>query len=220
MPAAGWAARSGDPVLFVDRDARPGGDAEGAARHTTGVPVYVLGPESAICAEDARRRSSSVAPGAERVGAEDPVENAIAFARYADGSFGWNINDPGHGFVIANADRPLDAAAAAPLSASGTWGPLLVTDDAAAPAGAAARLPARPQARLRRRPDPRRLQPRLADRRHLGALGRPPGAGRRARRGRPGNVRLRTALGRAAAGDARVPARRAAGPETRRRPDR
>ena len=63
--------------------------------------------------------------------AQDPVENAIAFARYASGSFGWNINDPGHGFVIASASRPLDAAAAAPLSASGTWGPLLVTDDAA-----------------------------------------------------------------------------------------
>ena len=58
------------------------------------------------------------------------MQNAIAFARYASGSFGWNINDPGHGFVIASAARPLDAAAAAPLSASGDLGPLLVTDDA------------------------------------------------------------------------------------------
>jgi hypothetical protein len=73
-----------------------------------------------------------VAPSAQRVGAEGPAENAIAFARYADGSFGWNINDPGHGFVIANADRPLDAGVAAPLSASGTWGPLLVAADGAA----------------------------------------------------------------------------------------
>jgi hypothetical protein len=32
--------------------------------------------------------------------------------------------------VIANASRPLDAAAAAPLSASGKWGPLLVTESA------------------------------------------------------------------------------------------
>ena len=31
--------------------------------------------------------------------------------------------------MIANASRPLDAAAAAPLSASGTWGPLLITED-------------------------------------------------------------------------------------------
>jgi hypothetical protein len=32
--------------------------------------------------------------------------------------------------VLANADRPLDAAAAAPLSASGSWGPLLISDAA------------------------------------------------------------------------------------------
>ena len=47
-----------------------------------------------------------------------------------DGEFGWNVNDPGHGFVVARCDAPLDAAAATPLSASGTWGPLLLTDDA------------------------------------------------------------------------------------------
>ena len=65
-----------------------------------------------------------------RVSGEDPVTNAIALARYADGGFGWNVNDPGHGFVVARCDSPLDAAAAAPLSASGTWGPLLLTDSA------------------------------------------------------------------------------------------
>ena len=32
--------------------------------------------------------------------------------------------------MLANSQRPLDAGAAAPLSASGTWGPLLLTDDA------------------------------------------------------------------------------------------
>jgi hypothetical protein len=65
-----------------------------------------------------------------RVSGEDPVGNAIALARYSDGDFGWNVNDPGHGFVVARSDSPLDAAAAAPLSASGTWGPLLLTDSA------------------------------------------------------------------------------------------
>ena len=135
-----------------------------------------------------RRASSGSAP-------TDPVENAIAFARYADGGFGWNINDPGHGFVIANADRPLDAAAAAPLSASGDLGPAAAHRRRGDAAGRAARLPARPQARLRGRPDPRRLQPRLADRRHDGDLGRPAGGGRRARRAGPGNVRLRAGAG-------------------------
>lgn len=127
MPAAAWAARSGDPVLFVDRNAAP--DATlGLLKAYEGVPVYVLAPESAVSA-DALKQVREVAPDAQRVGAEDAVANAIAFARYADGTFGWNINDPGHGLVFANAERPLDAAAAAPLSASGAWGPLLITDD-------------------------------------------------------------------------------------------
>jgi hypothetical protein len=128
MPAAGWAARSGDPVLFVERDSVPEPTLETLRRYRD-VPVYVLGPESAVSAK-AIAQIEKVSPPVERVGAEDPVANAVDFARYASGSFGWNINDPGHGFVIANSDHPLDAAAAAPLSASGTWGPLLVSDDA------------------------------------------------------------------------------------------
>jgi ell wall binding domain 2 (CWB2) len=130
MPAAGWAARSGDPILFVGREGVPQATIE-ALRRNDGVPVYVLGPESAVSGQT-MRQLARIAPSAQRVGAEGPVENAVAFARFADGSFGWNINDPGHGFVIANTERPMDAAIASPLSASGTWGPLLLTDDAAA----------------------------------------------------------------------------------------
>jgi hypothetical protein len=129
MPAASWAARSGDAVLFVGPDSVPQPTVDALGRHED-VPVYVLGPESVV-SEQAFERIRELAPSAERIGEEGPVENAIAFARYVDGSFGWNINDPGHGLVIANVDRPLDAAAAAPLSAGGTWGPLLLTDDAA-----------------------------------------------------------------------------------------
>jgi hypothetical protein len=127
MPAAAWAARSGDPVLFVERDRIPKATAEALRGHQE-VPVYVLGPESVISA-DVMKQVKRLFPTAERVGAGDPVSNSIAFARYASGSFGWNINDPGHGLVIASADRPLDGAVAAPLSASGTWGPLLVSTD-------------------------------------------------------------------------------------------
>ena len=127
MPAASWAARSGDPVLFVGRETVPDATAKALERHR-GTPVYVLGPPTAISAATLRRLER-LAPTAERVGAEGAVTNAIEFARFASGSFGWNINDPGHGFVIANGSRPLDAGAAAPLSASGTWGPLLVVED-------------------------------------------------------------------------------------------
>jgi hypothetical protein len=128
MPAAAWAARSGDPVLFVGRDSVPKPTLDALRRHRR-TPVYVLGPPSAV-SDKVLRRIGEVAGGVARIGAEDPVESAIDFARYVDGTFGWNINDPGHGFVIARDSRPLDAPAAAALSASGGWGPLLLTDEA------------------------------------------------------------------------------------------
>jgi hypothetical protein len=128
MPAAAWAARSGDPVLFADKSKLPAATAAALERHPK-TPVYVLGPSSAI-SSDVIREIGKIASHVRRVSGEDPVANAIAFARYADGGFGWNINDPGHGFVVTNSEEPLDAAAAAPLSASGTWGPLLLTDSA------------------------------------------------------------------------------------------
>ena len=128
MPAAAWAARSGDPVLFAGRDRLPAETAAALRKHPK-VPVYVLGPSAAI-SSDVLRKIVAIAPTVHRVAGEDPVQNAIALARYSDGDFGWNVNDPGHGFVVARDDEPLDAAASSPLSASGTWGPLLLSDDA------------------------------------------------------------------------------------------
>ncbi len=129
MPAAAWAARSGDPVLYSEPGKLPTATAEALRKHAQ-VPVYVLGPSSAI-SSDVVREIGKISKRVKRVSGEDPVANALALARYRDGSFGWNVNDPGHGFVLARSDSPADAAAAAPLSASGTWGPLLLTDDAA-----------------------------------------------------------------------------------------
>ncbi|HEX5714144.1 MAG TPA: cell wall-binding repeat-containing protein [Solirubrobacterales bacterium] len=128
LPAAAWAARSGDPVLFTEGAKLPAATVAALKRHPK-VPVYVLGPSSAISSETLRA-IAKVGGEVRRVSGEDPVANAIAFARYADGNFGWNVNDPGHGFVLARSDAPLNAAAAAPLSASGTWGPLLLSDSA------------------------------------------------------------------------------------------
>src|SRR4029077_5199614 len=74
-------------------------------------PVYVLGPSSAI-SSDVVREIGKIANRVRRVSGEDPVSNAIALARYGDGDFGWNVNDPGHGFVVARSSRPPDAASA------------------------------------------------------------------------------------------------------------
>jgi hypothetical protein len=128
MPAAAWAARSGDPVLFSKRDRLPQPTANALRAHPK-TPVYVVGPSSAI-SSDALREIDELGGRVRRVAGEDPVANAIEFARYADRGFGWDINDPGHGFVVSRSNEPLDAAAAAPLSAAGTWGALLLSDNA------------------------------------------------------------------------------------------
>jgi hypothetical protein len=39
------------------------------------------------------------------------------------------MRSPGHGYVLLNASRPLDAAAAAALSGSGDFGPALVVEN-------------------------------------------------------------------------------------------
>lgn len=127
VPAAAWAARSGDPVLFSGVGKLPAPTAR-ALKARPKVPVYVLGPSSAISSEVVREVGRIGGP-VHRVSGEDPVANAIALARYAGGDFGWNVNDPGHGFVVARSDAPMAAAVASPLSGSGTWGPLLLTDD-------------------------------------------------------------------------------------------
>jgi len=132
MPAAGWAAKSGDPVLWVTRDAIPAATRAAITAHKR-PKIYVLGPEAAVSKKVLNQLSDL--GEARRIAGADPVANAIAFARFSDGSFGWNVVDPGHGLVFLNTQRPLDAAAAAPLSASGTYGPqLLVTAANALPA--------------------------------------------------------------------------------------
>jgi hypothetical protein len=139
MPAAAWAAKSGDPILFTRRDALPADTRAALAAH--GHPrIYVLGPPAVVSAGvvSALRGLGTVtriaAAGDAAAGGRDPVANAIAFARFADanGHFGWGVVDPGHGLVIARASAdPATAAAVAPLSASGTYGPLLLNGGAA-----------------------------------------------------------------------------------------
>jgi putative cell wall binding repeat protein len=128
MPAAAWAARSGDPILFTGGNQVPAATLAALRRHATAT-VYALGPESVI-SRSVLAQVARVAARVQRVGAGGVVQSSVLFARYSDGSFGWNINDPGHGLELANAARPLDGAAAASLASSGKWGPLLITDSA------------------------------------------------------------------------------------------
>jgi hypothetical protein len=140
MPAAGWAAESGNPILFVGASGIPAATRQALLSHSK-PHIYVLGPPSVIS------KATMTALGkygtVKRVSGNDPAANSVAFTIYRDpacpfgqacahvpGSFGWALRSPGHGYVLLNATRPLDAAAAAALSASGDYGPDLLVQDA------------------------------------------------------------------------------------------
>jgi ell wall binding domain 2 (CWB2) len=128
MPAAAWAARSGDAVLFVARNRVPASTREALAAHRN-ARVFVLGPKSAI-SDKVVEDLSDLGGEVTRIGARTPVENAIEFARYEVGDFGWGATVPGYNFTVAGASRPLDAAPAATLATRGVFAPLLLTDRA------------------------------------------------------------------------------------------
>src|SRR5918992_1548063 len=118
MPAAAWAARSGDAALPVRARSIPRPVARALADHER-PNVYLLGPERVISKQVADElRERKLARSVNRIEGETPVENAIEFARYERGDFGWRVNIPGYNFAVANTDRPADAAAAAPLAAA------------------------------------------------------------------------------------------------------
>lgn len=144
MPAAAWAAESGDPVLFVGASGVPAATRQALQAHQ-GAHIYVLGPPRVI--SDAVMKQLDHYGTVKRVSGADPASNSVAFAIYRDpacafgqpcahvpNSFGWALRSPGHGYVLLNAARPLDAAAAAALSGSGDYGPgLLVSNPSTLP---------------------------------------------------------------------------------------
>ena len=127
MPAAAWAAKAGDPVLWTDKDRLPGATKAAIAAHRR-PRIYVLGPSSVISDEVLKQLGELGTT--RRISGPEPVANAIAFARFNDGRFGWNAVDPGHGLVFASTKRIADAPAAAGLSGAGTYGPLLLVTEA------------------------------------------------------------------------------------------
>lgn len=130
MPAAAWAARSGDAVLPVKRNGIPAPIVKALREHE--LPnVFVLGPESVISKtvlDQLKKRK--LARSVNRIEGPTAVENAIAFTRYEKRDFGWGVVVPGYNFTIASTTRPSDASAAAALGTRGVFAPLLLSDDA------------------------------------------------------------------------------------------
>src|SRR5437763_4374282 len=140
MPAAGLAAESGAAILLLSPRGLAATSAVLARAHHPS--LYVVGASSLAAGAraalasfgrvlNASGEAGTSSPTGSREGAE-AVENAIALSRFGRGAFGWNIHEAGHGLVFASTARPLDAPAAAPLSAHGDYAPLLLLEGAGA----------------------------------------------------------------------------------------
>ncbi len=82
MPAAGYAAKSGTPVLFTARTELPAATA--AAIKTHGRPrIYVLGPEAAVSAKVVDQLGKLGATT--RISGDTPQKSSVAFARSPTG---------------------------------------------------------------------------------------------------------------------------------------
>ncbi len=124
MPAAGLAAQSGAPILYVNPTRLPIATSQ-ALQSMHRPSIYVI--DAAALSRARLKLLAKYGPlSTVSTGAADAVAEAITVARYTDGTFGWGVKEPGHGLVFANAARPLDAPAAAPLSATADYGPLLL----------------------------------------------------------------------------------------------
>jgi hypothetical protein len=127
MPAAAWAARAGDSVLFTRKGRAPASTLQAIKAHDK-PDIYVLGPENVISStvEKQLKRLGTV----RRVEGPTPVANAVALSRYSRRGFGWGVTVPGYNFSLASTTRPLDAAAAATLATNGVFAPMLLTSAA------------------------------------------------------------------------------------------
>jgi hypothetical protein len=120
MPAAAWAARSGDSVLFVQQNSVPAVTKAALERHSH-PNIYVLGPPTVVGPGVVTQLSKL--GSVQRIDGPTPVQNAIAFTRFDKHGFGWGITTPGQNFTLASTLRPADAAGAAAweaLRAGGT----------------------------------------------------------------------------------------------------
>jgi hypothetical protein len=129
MPAAGLAAESGAPILFVTPTRVPAATAAVlAAAHKPSIYVIDAAEVGArtLAALGKLGSVKKITSASPTPGGEAEADNAIEIARYTDGNFGWGVKEPGHGLVFANAGRPLDGPASALLSSTGDYGPLLL----------------------------------------------------------------------------------------------
>lgn len=133
LPAVNWIAHMPEPVLYVSRQGIPQATADALAKRRKKAVMYVLGPKEIIPEEVLEQLKAF--GRVVRIAADDPVDLAIAFAKYYDPKtgFGWRITTPGHNFSFVREGEEELAVIQAPFAHLGKHAPLLWTSGGKVP---------------------------------------------------------------------------------------
>lgn len=134
LPAGGWAAHMGEPILYSYRDELPNSSAR--VIMDAQPDVYLVGSPGTLspAVENTVRRLTG--GFVDRISGADPFEVAVNFTRYKSptGQFGWDVNGRrGWGFRFAREDMWYDGVNGNPLSHLGKHAPLLFVSTHAVP---------------------------------------------------------------------------------------
>jgi putative cell wall-binding protein len=127
LPAGGWAAHMGDPILLTCRNNLPMATAEAIRRKQPN--VFILGSTKTIAAEVEEQVRYLTCGLVERISGRDPFEIAVNFTKYNSpkGDFGWGIIEKqGWSFRFSRYDDWTSSLGGNPLSHMGKHSPLLL----------------------------------------------------------------------------------------------
>jgi putative cell wall-binding protein len=127
LPAGGWAAHMGDPILLTCRNNLPMATAEAIRRKQPN--VFILGSTKTIAAEVEEQVRYLTCGLVERISGRDPFEIAVNFTKYKSpkGDFGWGIKEKqGWSFRFSRYDDWTSSINGNPLSHMGKHSPLLL----------------------------------------------------------------------------------------------
>ena len=179
MPAAGWAAKAGDPVLWADRDALPAATKAAITAHRR-PRIYVLGPASVI--SDAVLKQLGELGTARRISGARARRQRDRLRALHRRPLRLERRRPRPRLRVREHQAPRRRGGRVGALGRRHLRPAAARRRAQSAAAPAPGVPARHPARLRRGPRARGLQPRLDRRRREGDLGRRAVAHRRAAR--------------------------------------
>lgn len=134
LPAGGWAAHHGDPILLTCRDQLPRDTAKAIQEKQP--DVYILGSCRTISERVETLVRELTCGFVDRIGGMNPFEVSVNFTRYQSPTkkFGWGIRERrGWSFRFSRYDDWTSAVNGNPLSHMGKHSPLLLIDPQSIP---------------------------------------------------------------------------------------